>query len=232
MSNSHQQGPASPSTPPVNAAPVNSTLSDIANRIVLWIARHWLALFNIGWGSYVVIPFLAPILMQAGYTMPARVLYGVYSFTCHQLPDHSYFLFGDTFVPPTPTLEAAGAPSSEDLLLFRRFEGNMMVGYKVALCERDIAIYGSVLLAGLIFGALRNTRRVRAPTIKVYLLFLIPIAVDGLTQLFGLRTSNWWLRTVTGALFGMASVWLAYPYIEDAMQEVIEVETVKRPPPR
>lgn len=210
--------------------PATSPISDIANRIVLWIARHWLAIFNVGWGSYVLIPFLAPILMQMGYTGPARVIYGVYSFTCHQLPDHSYFLFGETAVPLAPTLEAAGAPPADDLLLFRRFEGNMAVGYKVALCERDVAIYGSVLLAGLVFGVLRNTQRVRPLSLKIYLLFLIPIAVDGLTQLFGLRTSNWWLRSVTGALFGFASVWLAYPYIEDAMQEVIEVETERQAP--
>ncbi|HXF63990.1 MAG TPA: DUF2085 domain-containing protein, partial [Caldilineaceae bacterium] len=67
-------------------------------------------------------------------------------------------------------------------------------------------------------------RRIRAPSLKVYLLFLIPIAVDGLTQLVGLRESNWWLRTLTGAIFGAASVWLAYPYIEDAMRDVIESE--------
>lgn len=231
MSEQSNQQPVGPATPPVRAEPVNSTVSDIANRVVLWIARHWLAIFNVGWGSYVLIPLLAPILMQAGLTGPARVIYGIYSFTCHQLPDHSYFLYGDTFAPLAPALEAAGSPPSDDLLLFRRFEGNMTIGYKVALCQRDLAIYGSVLLAGLVFGALRHSRRIQAPSIKVYLLFLIPIAVDGLTQLFGLRTSNWWLRSVTGAIFGIASVWLAYPYIEDAMQEVIEVETARRPPP-
>jgi uncharacterized membrane protein len=50
------------------------------------------------------------------------------------------------------------------------------------------------------------------------------MAVDGFTQLFGWRQSDWFLRTATGALFGMASVWLAYPYIEDAMQDLIETE--------
>jgi len=199
-----------------------AALSASINGLVVWIARHWLALFNIAWGAYVILPFLAPLLMQAGYTTPARVIYGLYSFTCHQLPDHSYFLFGDTPVPQAPVLEAAGAPPAGDLFGFRRFIGNAQVGYKVALCERDVAIYGSVLLAGLVFVAAR--RRIRAPSLKVYLLFLIPIAVDGLTQLVGLRESNWWLRTLTGAIFGAASVWLAYPYIEDAMRDVIESE--------
>ena len=76
---------------------------------------------------------------------------------------------------------------------------------------------GSMIVAGLLFGLFR--RRVPKLPVKIYLLFLIPIAVDGLTQLFGLRTSSWWLRTLTGALFGMATVWLAYPYVQESMDQ-------------
>jgi uncharacterized membrane protein len=167
--------------------------------------------------------------MQAGFVTPARVIYGIYSFTCHQLPDHSYFLFGESPVPQAEALMAAGAPDEANLFLFRSFIGNPQIGYKVALCERDVAIYGSVALGGLAFALLRHRGKLRAPSLKVYALFLIPIAVDGLSQLVGLRESNWWLRTVTGAIFGLASVWLAYPYVEDAMQEVIETESRPRP---
>jgi uncharacterized membrane protein len=131
-------------------------------------------------------------------------------------------------VPLAPELMAAGAPDDTNLFLFRSFIGNPEIGYKVALCERDVAIYGSVFLAGLIFSLLRRRGKVRAPSLKLYAIFLIPIAVDGLTQLFGWRESNWWLRTATGAIFGIASVWLAYPYVEDAMRDVIETES--RPP--
>ena len=220
-----------PTVQPAPAAPVAiSATAAWANQLVLWIARHWLALFNTAWATYVVLPFLAPVLMAAGWFGPARLIYGVYSFLCHQLPDHSYFLFGANPVPVGPELMAAGAPPSNDLLRFRTFIGNDAFGYKVALCERDIAIYASVSLAGILFALIRRFRTLRAPSLKVYVLFLIPIAIDGLTQLVGLRESNWWLRTLTGALFGVASVWLAYPYIEDAMQEVIEVES-QRPAP-
>jgi uncharacterized membrane protein len=205
--------------------PEPNAISEIANRLVLWIARHWLAIFNTGWGTYTVLPFLAPLFMKIGWVAPARLIYGLYSFTCHQLPDHSYFLFGNSMVPQAPELMAAGAANEADLFLFRSFIGNAEIGYKVALCERDIAIYGSVLLAGLIFALLRRRGPVRAPSLKLYLVLLIPIAVDGLTQLVGWRESNWWLRSVTGAIFGMASVWFAYPYVEAAMQDVIEVES-------
>jgi uncharacterized membrane protein len=213
----------------VQQQPPPSVVSDIASRIVLWVARHWLALFNTGWGLYTFVPFLAPILMHNGFVAPARLIYGIYSFACHQLPDHSYFLFGKTAVPLAPELMASGAPDATNLFLFRTFIGNPQIGYKVALCERDIAIYGSVFVAGLIFALIRQRVAVRAPSLRVYLLFLLPIALDGFSQLFGLRESNWWLRSVTGAIFGVASAWFAYPYVEDAMQEVIETESRPHP---
>lgn len=225
------QGTPPPKSPPTPPDPTSARISEAANALVLWIARHWLALFNSAWGTYVVLPFLAPILMQAGYTAPASLIYTVYSFTCHQLPDHSYFLYGPDLTPLAPALQAAGSPPANDLFGFRGFIGNLQAGYKVALCQRDLAIYGSVVLAGLLFALIRTRVRLRAPTLKVYALFLLPIALDGGSALLGLRDSNWWLRTLTGAIFGFASVWLAYPYVDDAMQEVIEVESQRRTRP-
>ncbi len=200
-----------------------------ADRLVNGIARHWLLLFNLAVTVYVGLPFLAPVLMEAGATAPASVIYGMYSFACHQLPDHSYFLFADTPTPTLSTLENWGMGAGVDLFQQRKFIGSQAVGYKVGICQRDVAIYGSVVIAGLLFGLFR--RRLKSPSLKVYAIFLIPIAVDGLSQMVGLRESNWWLRTVTGALFGMASVWLAYPYIEEAMQDVLRTQ-VKTAGPR
>jgi uncharacterized membrane protein len=189
------------------------------------IARHWLAIFNTAWAVYLFLPIMAPIMVQLEWYMPARVIYGLYSFTCHQLPDHSYFLFGADPVPLVPELEAGGMAPNLDLLQRRQFVGNSQLGYKIAICQRDVAIYGAVLVAGLLYARIR--RHIRQLSLWVYLLFLIPIAVDGLTQLVGLRESTWELRTLTGALFGAASVWFAYPYVDDAMQEVLAA-----PPPR
>ncbi len=76
-----------------------------------------------------------------------------------------------------------------------------------------------MLIAGLYFNVVRH--RLLPLNFKLYLLCLVPIAVDGFTQLIGLRQSNWWLRTVTGALFGGASIWLAYPHVEAAMNDVL-----------
>ena len=43
---------------------------------------------------FVGLPFLAPVLMDAGATTPAKIIYRVYAFTCHQLPERSIFFYG------------------------------------------------------------------------------------------------------------------------------------------
>jgi len=200
----------------------------IARRVdgaILGIARHWLALFNALVALYLLLPFLAPVLARAGLATPASLIYSVYSATCHQLPERSYFLFGEQPFYSLSALETSGLGEDQGLFQRRAFRGNENTGYKIAVCQRDVAIYGSVVVAGLLFGMLRG--RVRTIGLRFYLVLLIPIALDGLTQLFGLRESTWWLRTFTGALFGGASVWLAYPYIEAAMRDVVRSEEMR-----
>ncbi|NIV33662.1 MAG: hypothetical protein GWN58_30715, partial [Anaerolineae bacterium] len=36
----------------------------------------------------------------------------------------------------------------------------------------------------------------------------------------GIGSLNWLLRTLTGALFGLASVWLAYPLLEAGLADI------------
>ena len=186
-------------------------------RVDRALTRHWLALFNVGFALLLALPIAAPILMAAGVAAPARWIYLIYTPACHQLPERSYFLFGERPVYTVQELEARGMPAGLSLLQRRRFRGNEITGYKLAICQRDVAIYGSILLAGMIYGLLRRRGPPRGLPLKAYLLFLIPIGLDGITQLIGLRQSNWWLRTITGALFGIASVWLIYPRIDAAI---------------
>jgi len=217
-----QQG--SPAVPP--AEPM---LARVAGRIVIGMARHWLLIFNAVWAIYVFTPFLAPIWMEIGWQAPAAGIYAIYSILCHQLPDHSYFLFGPSLVPQTPALIAGGMQAGASLLIERAFIGNADIGWKVALCQRDVAIYLSVFGAGLSYIFVRTWTR--PLPLKFFILLTIPMAIDGLTQLVGWRESNWWLRSVTGALFGAAAVYLVYPYVEDAMQDVLYTELRRRTAP-
>jgi uncharacterized membrane protein/glutaredoxin len=203
------------------------------NQGLLFFARHWLAIFNLIVFLYVGLPFGAPILMEAGIETPAKVIYRVYRPLCHQLSFRSWFLFGQQAYYP---LEHAGLDvrsyeqvtgnGTWDWREAQAFLGNEETGYKVALCQRDMAIYGAILLAGLLFGLVR--KRIRPLPIWIwFLLGIVPIALDGGSQLIAslpllrlpVRESVPALRTLSGALFGVMNVWLAYPYVEETMHE-------------
>ena len=203
------------------------------NQAVLFFARHWLAVFNLVVFVYVAMPFAAPTLLELGADRPARWIYAVYSPLCHQLAFRSFFLFGGQPVYPRAaagthwtTYGQATGQSEDDFFNARRFTGNPRVGYKVALCERDIAIYGGILLAGLLFGLVRKWLH-PAPIALWFLLGIVPVAVDGGSQLLSnlpflhlaVRESTPFLRVLTGSLFGIMNVWMAYPYVEETMHE-------------
>lgn len=225
-----EQRPSPQESAPLSVEPKptigNTRSARVASHLVIGMAQHWLAIFNAVWALYLFTAFLAPIFMHLGWDAPGGAIYAIYSVLCHQLPDHSYFLFGPSFTPQTPELIAGGMPVTDSLLIERSFIGSAEIGWKVALCQRDVAIYGGVLAAGLSYALVRL--RTRPLPFKLFVLLAIPMAIDGGTQLIGLRESNWVLRTVTGALFGVAAVYLVYPHVQVAMQEVLETELLRR----
>jgi uncharacterized membrane protein len=214
-----------------------------ADRFSYWIAKHYMAFLNTLVLLYFSLPIIAPVLMQAGALGPARVIYSLYGTTCHQLAFRSWFLFGDQNVYPRA---AAGIPAlttyeqltgnhPEDLESARAYVGEEVSGYKVALCQRDMAIYGSILLFGLIFVA--TGRAIRGlPWYIWILLALVPIGLDGVGQLisqppFNLipyRESTPFLRTFTGFLFGFTTAWFAYPMVEETMADTRRIMEAKR----
>lgn len=200
-----------------------------AERMGHWIARHWLAFFNLLAFLYVGVPFLAPILMKLGAEGPAHLIYRIYQPLCHQIPYRSWFLFGERPFYSLEDLLRRGV--SPDLLVPHGYIGDSVLGYKVALCQRDTAVYGTIFLAGVAFALSR--RRWRPLPLWAYLLFgVLPVALDGglqfasyiLVALFpqaGFVTleSTPLRRVITGALFGWMTVWIVYPYLHRAWQE-------------
>jgi uncharacterized membrane protein len=107
------------------------------------------------------------------------------------------------------------------------------LGYKVAFCERDFAIYFSLLLFLLFYAAIRY-KLPRMP-MRLYILMILPLAIDGVTQAIGLRESTWLLRSVTGVLFGLATAWLLAPEVDKAMEGAarqFEADKLKLQPAR
>jgi uncharacterized membrane protein len=83
-----------------------------------------------------------------------------------------------------------------------------------------VAIYGSIFIAGLAFNLVR--RRLKPLSWRSFVLLIAPMAVDGTLQLLGILESTPLRRLITGGLFGLACVWLAFPYLEEGFQEIRE----------
>jgi len=185
-------------------------------RGIVGLARHWPALIGAFWALYLATALAAPALMRAGRVDSATLLYRAHRLNCHQLAHRSFFLFGPQLEYSLEELARQGPIDS--LQALQDFVGNEALGYKVAICQRDLAIYGSILLAGLAYAGLRD--RARAIPWFLYLILVVPIALDSLTQLVGLRESNWAWRLGTGALFGASTAWLAYPLVDRLLGDI------------
>jgi uncharacterized membrane protein len=162
------------------------------DRAVYHFARHWALFIAFIVGLYAGLPLLGPVLMAAGLTRPANVIYTVYRLLCHQLPSRSSFIFGQ----------------------------------QICYCDRCMGIYSTLFVAVLAFTLLRS--RLKPLPWPVYIAFVVPMAVDGLTQILGLHNSNFELRLITGGLFGLGSAWLALPYLERGFRDVLD--TLSRKP--
>ena len=214
------------------------------DKISYWISRRYLLLLNLFMFLYVGLPFLAPTLLKVGAEGPANVIYRIYKPLCHQFGFRSFFLYGEQIVYPAESAGVAGLQTFEDATGIlhvddpysptrfdaRNYTGNETVGYKVALCERDIAIYLAILAFGIIFGL--TGRRMKSVHWLIWVLLgLGPIGLDGFSQLFSQFNWDWLssivpyrestptLRVLTGAFFGFMTAWFAYPNVEESMNE-------------
>ena len=223
-----------------------------------WISQHWFATFLIIYGVWVWIPFLAPVFMNLGWTGVGKAIYLIYSFFCHQLPERSFFFFGEKTMYALNEIQAVWQESANPMIL-RQFIGNETMGWKVAWSDRMISFYGGVWLFALLWYPLR--RKVKSLSWWGFALLLLPMTVDGSTHAIsdlagigqGFRDSNLWLVTLTnsnfpalfyagdaigsfnswarfatGLLAGLAIVWLAFPYIFQSQAYDQELDGLKR----
>ena len=208
-----------------------------------WIGNHWFEIFLSGYGLWVFIPFLAPVFMHIGWTGAGKVVYFIYSFFCHQLPERSFFLFGEQAMYSLAEIQAAWQNTANPMIL-RQFTGNEVMGWKIAWSDRMISFYTSVWLFALIAYPIRRT--IKSLPWWGFSLLLLPIVLDGITHAIsdlsgiglGFRDTNSWLavltnsrlsanfyagdalgsfnslaRFMTGLLAGLGIVWFAFPYI-------------------
>lgn len=212
-----------------------------ADKISYWISKHYLAIFNLFLILYIGIPFLAPIFKEAGWNTPAEMIYKIYRPLCHQWAFRSFFLFGEQAYYPHAAAKIPGVLTFEQVsgitdltdpsrLQARVYEGNSLLGYKIALCERDVAIWGAMALFGVVY-AFTGRKLPKLHWLIWVLVGLGPIGLDGFSQLFSqipstfiqsilpYRESTPLLRTLTGFLFGLTTAWFMFPLIEESMAD-------------
>jgi uncharacterized membrane protein len=211
-----------------------------------WASIHWLGIFLTVYGLWVFTPFLAPVFMLMGWTGIGKGIYFVYSFFCHQLPERSFFFFGQQSMYSLSQIQAAWQNTADPIIL-RQFIGNEGMGWKVAWSDRMISFYSSVWLFAIAWIPFR--KRVAPLSFLGFALLLLPMALDGGTHLIsdfagigqGFRDTNQWLailtnhtlpvsfligdalgsfnswaRIITGLLAGLGIVWLAFPHLEES----------------
>lgn len=178
-----------------------------------WIERHWLHLLLIALGVWTLAPWLAPLFMHLGWTGPGRAVYAVYSAFCHQMPQRSWFFFGEQF---TYSLDQIGAawPDSATMMGVRRFVGNESMGWKLAWSDRMVSFYGGFFLFGLLYLALRD-RILRSGwqmSWRWLVVLVMPVVLDGVSHMIsdlgglgaGFRETNLWLAELTNHVLAPA----------------------------
>jgi uncharacterized membrane protein len=175
------------------------------DALVHGVVTRWLLAINLLLGIFVGLPWLAPVLMHTGLEGPARLIYGIYSFVCHQLPERSWFLFGQSFTPTLAEIDRASAAGTNFMAL-RHFVGNPEMGWKLGWSDRMVSFYGGWFLFGIIYALVRQSRHEwRGLRWQAALLLLLPMFLDGVTHSIsdlwgvgqGFRDSNAWLAAIT-----------------------------------
>ena len=196
------------------------------------IRRGYALLFAFVFIFYIGMSVIPAVMMSNGKDGAAKIIYRGFHFLCHQYPWRSWFLKGEQpYYPLTASegstkltfADASGLNMNE--VDARSFYGTSRMGYKMAICQRDTAIYGAMAIFALIFFLSRN--QIRCIHWKYWLSFgVLPIGLDGGTQLLSqlipvipFRESTPLLRTVTGALFGFFLCWFLLPKLEASLRE-------------
>ena len=212
---------------------MNGTKSN-SFELSIWLQKNYSLLLISFLALYILGALFAPFLMHLGYRNTGKFLYHVYGYMCHQYSHRSWFLFG---IQPNYPLESTNtiASISEFLSInnlnlpaLRAFTGDEITGYKVAICQRDVAIYASLLVFALIFQIMR--KKIKRLPLSLWLLFaIVPIGIDGSWQFLStilpsfpqqfIHESSPILRTITGALFGFFSGWMLLRSIEETISK-------------
>lgn len=224
------------------------SLAITANRLVYRLSTRWMLVFSLAYGVYVGFPFLAPVLMRLGWTGGANAIYLAYSFVCHQMPQRSFFLFGPRFMYPLEQIQSVWQDTidpwvlrqyvGEPVLGWKVAWSDRMVSmytsvlifawlwYPFRKKIRSLSLRGFILfllpmgIDGIthfisdFYGIGQGFRYTNAWLAELTNNVFAPAFYAG----DAVGSFNFWMRLMTGILFGLGLVWFAFPYVETAFE--------------
>jgi uncharacterized membrane protein len=227
------------------AATKTDTVTQLVEYAVLWFAQHWLLVANIALLIYIGLPFLAPLLLANGFINVASAIYRLYAFTCHQMPSRAYYLAGEQvaichrdvaiyifmlsggllFGLVRRRLRPLPAAWYLFLILPMALDGGLQFFSELQdyITLAGVWALGFMLLGG---GTLLLHRQK-----KLGWQWGVVMAAGLFTLLYlqfvGSYSSDLVRRNITGGLFGLSTVWLAYPYFEETAADMARLQRKK-----
>ncbi|MCD6549328.1 DUF2085 domain-containing protein [Candidatus Micrarchaeota archaeon] len=133
-------------------------------------------------------------------------VYRAFSFICHQVPSRSFCIYPDAFAVSGCSAMTNGIVSVDPVL---------GMGYKFPVCARCISFYTGMFIGGLMLLFI-FFRRGGYPILPVWLfiMFIIPMGVDGTFQLLGFWESTNTVRVLTGFPAGFIVPFYLMPILD------------------
>lgn len=226
-------------------------LPSALDRAMLGGLRHWLLIVNLLWGAFVGLPWLAPVLTHVGHHGAAHAIYLAYSTQCHQLPQRSFFVFGRQPMYSLDEIQSAWENTDNPFRLRQfvgnpemgwkvawsdrmvsMYTSMLIAGVGFAFVRRRLRplslwAFALMLLPMAVDGATHFISDLSGigQGFRDSNAWLAALTANALPASFyagdGLGSFNSWMRLITGVLFGVGAVWLAFPHVELSARESI-----------
>lgn len=219
------------------------------NRLAHKVAKNWLLIFNIMLGTFVLLPVAAPIFMYLGLETAGETIHVIYMAFCHQFPQRSYFFFGPQLMYSIDEVAEVWPYTDNPLMLrqfigsaemgWKMAWSDRMVSMYGSMWVMGLAFtffrhrlnplpwWGMVLLA-IPMGIDGTTHAISdlfglEDSFRYYNGWLADLTNHVFAPSFyagnDIGSFNWWMRLITGILFGVGCIWLAYPHFERGFYE-------------
>ncbi|MEP7359736.1 MAG: DUF2085 domain-containing protein [Anaerolineales bacterium] len=230
-----------------SAAAHSNQIAIWTHRATYWLLQHWILGLALVAGLYAGLPWLAPDFMRLGWTSAGEAIYAIYSTQCHQLPQRSFFLFGRQTMYALDQIQPLVGGSRNPLALRQfignaglgwkvgwsdrmvaMYTGVLLLGllywplrrrirplswWGFGLLMLPLGVDGLTHLVSDLAGIGRGFRDSNA--------WLAALTGNSLPAAFyagdALGSFNGWMRQISGVLFALGMVWLAFPYLDQSL---------------